>query len=120
MVLLTAWMAMALHLMLKQSVAMVAKDLVVELPLPIGLALPLMNQTTVVVVAAAVAAVIEAEAQALVAKCSWHISKLNTSSTPSFTDVLEAGASRWYRVFAINADGTSIGSNVIRVDNPET
>lgn len=46
--------------------------------------------------------------------------ELNTSSTPSFTDVLEAGTSRWYRVFAINADGTSIGSNVIKVDNPET
>jgi fibronectin type 3 domain-containing protein len=46
--------------------------------------------------------------------------ELNTSSTASFTDVLEAGASRWYRVFAINADGTSIGSNVIRVDNPES
>lgn len=46
--------------------------------------------------------------------------ELNTSSTASFTDVLEAGASRWYRVFAINADGTSIGSNVIKVDNPES
>ena len=46
--------------------------------------------------------------------------ELNTSSTTSFTDVLEAGASRWYRVFAINADGTSIGSNVIKVDNPES
>lgn len=46
--------------------------------------------------------------------------ELNTSSTASFTDVLEAGASRWYRVFAINADGTSIGSNVIKVGNPES
>ena len=46
--------------------------------------------------------------------------ELSTSSTPSFTDVLETGASRWYRVFAINADGTSIGSNVIKVDNPES
>ena len=44
--------------------------------------------------------------------------ELNTSSIASFTDVLPAGTSRWYRVFAINADGTSIGSNVIRVDNP--
>ena len=49
-----------------------------------------------------------------------NFTELNTSSTASFTGVLEAGTSRWYRVFAINADGTSIGSNVIRVDNPES
>ena len=76
MVLLTAWMAMALHLMLKRSVAMVAKDLVVELPLPIGLALPLMSQAAVMVVVAAVAVVIEAEAQALVAICSCQVSRI--------------------------------------------
>ena len=46
--------------------------------------------------------------------------ELNTSSIALFTDVLEAGTSRWYRVFAVNAYGTSIGSNVIRVDNPES
>ena len=59
MVLHTAWMAMGLHLMLKQSVAMVAKRLGVELALTFCLALPLMSQAAVVVVAAAVAVVIE-------------------------------------------------------------
>lgn len=46
--------------------------------------------------------------------------ELNTSSTASFTDILETGKSRWYRVFAINEHGTSIGSNVVKVDNPES
>jgi hypothetical protein len=26
-------------------------------------------------------------------------------------------ATRWYRVFAVNADGTSLGSNVIKITN---
>lgn len=46
--------------------------------------------------------------------------ELNTSSTASFADILETGKSRWYRVFAINEHGTSIGSNVVKVDNPES
>ena len=41
--------------------------------------------------------------------------ELNTTSTASYTDVLEAGITRWYRVFAINTDGISMGSNVISV-----
>lgn len=44
--------------------------------------------------------------------------ELNTSSSAFFTDELIAGKSRWYRVFAVNEHGISIGSNVIRVDSP--
>ena len=44
--------------------------------------------------------------------------ELNTSTTNAFTDTLAAGVTRWYRVFTVNSDGTSLGSNVIRVKNP--
>lgn len=44
--------------------------------------------------------------------------ELDSSTIASYTDVLPSGTSRWYRVFAVNADGASIGSNVIKVDNP--
>ena len=46
--------------------------------------------------------------------------ELNISALNGYVDEIEAGTSRWYRVFAINADGTSIGSNVIRIDSPDT
>ena len=44
--------------------------------------------------------------------------ELNTSTTNAFTDTLAAGVTRWYRVFTVNSDGTSLGSNVVRVTNP--
>ena len=44
--------------------------------------------------------------------------ELNTSNSESFTDTLAAGITRWYRVFAVNANGTSLGSNVVKVTNP--
>ena len=43
--------------------------------------------------------------------------ELNTSTSASFTDTLADDATRWYRVFAVNADGTSLGSNVIKITN---
>jgi len=45
--------------------------------------------------------------------------ELNTSNSESFTDTLAAGITRWYRVFAVNANGTSLGSNVVKVTNPQ-
>jgi hypothetical protein len=46
--------------------------------------------------------------------------ELNTSTTNAFTETLAAGVTRWYRVFTVNSDGTSLGSNVVRVTNPAT
>ena len=43
--------------------------------------------------------------------------ELNTSTTATFTDTLADDVTRWYRVFAVNADGTSLGSNVIKITN---
>ena len=45
--------------------------------------------------------------------------ELNTSNSESFTDTLATGITRWYRVFAVNANGTSLGSNVVKVTSPE-
>ena len=45
-------------------------------------------------------------------------SELSTSSSNSYIDELEAGTTRWYRVFATNSNGDSVGSNVIRVGDP--
>jgi hypothetical protein len=45
--------------------------------------------------------------------------ELNNSNSESFTDTLAAGITRWYRVFAVNANGTSLGSNVVKVTNPQ-
>ena len=41
--------------------------------------------------------------------------ELSTSLSNSFIDEIESGTSRWYRVFATNSVGDSIGSNVIRI-----
>jgi hypothetical protein len=43
--------------------------------------------------------------------------ELNTSTTTAFTDTLAADVTRWYRVFAVNSDGTSLGSNVVKITN---
>ena len=43
--------------------------------------------------------------------------ELNISTSTSLTDTLADDATRWYRVFAVNADGTSLGSNVIKITN---
>lgn len=40
----------------------------------------------------------------------------NNSGT-SYTDTLTSGT-KWYRVFAVNSDGTSLGSNVVSVSAP--
>mgnify|MGYP006250265819 FL=1 len=39
----------------------------------------------------------------------------NTSTT--YSDSLSSGT-KWYRIFAVNSDGTSIGSNVVSVTAP--
>ena len=39
----------------------------------------------------------------------------NTSTT--YSDSLSSGT-KWYRIFAVNSDGTSIGSNVVSVTSP--
>ena len=42
--------------------------------------------------------------------------KIGTSTSASYSDsAVDSGMAYWYRVFAKNADGTSIGSNVIKV-----
>lgn len=51
-------------------------------------------------------------------KVDADFSELSTSSSNSYIDELEAGTTRWYRVFATNSTGDSVGSNVIRVENP--
>ena len=40
----------------------------------------------------------------------------NNSGT-TYTDTLSSGT-KWYRVFAVNSDGTSLGSNVVSVTAP--
>jgi hypothetical protein len=51
-------------------------------------------------------------------KVDADFSELSTSSSNSYIDELEAGTTRWYRVFATNSNGDSVGSNVIRVGDP--
>ena len=51
-------------------------------------------------------------------KVDADFSELATSLSNSYTDNLEAGTTRWYRVFATNSSGDSLGSNVIRVEAP--
>lgn len=41
--------------------------------------------------------------------------QLSTSLSNSFIDEIESGTTRWYRVFATNRTGDSLGSNVIRI-----
>jgi hypothetical protein len=50
---------------------------------------------------------------------SW--STLGTPSTGSYSDTtITLNNSYWYRVFATNADGTSVGSNVVKVNYSST
>ena len=51
-------------------------------------------------------------------KVDADFSELSTSLSNSYIDELEAGTTRWYRVFATNSNGDSVGSNVIRVGDP--
>ena len=49
-----------------------------------------------------------------------YIDVMSGNTLTTYSDSLSVGISKWYRVFAVNAYGTSIGSNVIRVNNPES
>lgn len=46
-------------------------------------------------------------------------SELTTTTSTSYTVTAGYGEERWYRVFAVNDNGTSIGSNVILVDDDD-
>ena len=46
-------------------------------------------------------------------------SDLGTTNTNSFEDTINLGVSRWYRVFAVNENGTSKGSNVVSISYSE-
>ena len=47
-------------------------------------------------------------------------SELTTTTSNSYTVTAGYGEERWYRVFAVNDNGTSIGSNVILVDDDDS
>ena len=48
-------------------------------------------------------------------KAEADFTQLSTSLSNSFIDEIESGTTRWYRVFATNRTGDSLGSNVIRI-----